>query len=113
MVQTEARGARSTEDAVESTTRTRILNAVLESGPVSASEIAAQMRLTAAAVRRHLDALERDRFIEVTLVRRPGAGAGRPARRYVVAPEGHERLGNDYLEVADDALRGDLIGARS
>lgn len=105
MVQTEVRSARSTEDAAESTTRSRILNAVLESGPVSASEIAARMGLTAAAVRRHLDALERDRFIEVTLVRRPGAGAGRPARRYVVAPEGHERLGNDYLEVAHDALR--------
>lgn len=105
MVQTEARGARVAEDSPEATTRSRILTSVLENGPVSASEIAAQMSLTPAAVRRHLDALERERFIEVTLVRRPGAGAGRPARRYVVAPEGHERLGNDYLEVAGDALQ--------
>ena len=105
MIDTEARGARGLDDAPETTTRSRILTTVLEQGPVSASEVAARMSLTPAAVRRHLDALERDRFIEVTMVRRPGAGAGRPARRYVVAPEGHERLSNDYLGVAGDALQ--------
>lgn len=107
MAETTTRGARvsSIEEAHESTTRSRVLNAVLEHGPVSASDLGQVMELTPAAVRRHLDALERDRFIEVTMVRRPGAGAGRPARRYVVAPEGHERLGNDYLGVASDALQ--------
>lgn len=91
-------------DAAESTTRSRVLNAVLEHGPVSARDLGRTLDLTPAAIRRHLDALERDRFIEVTVVRRPGAGAGRPARRYVVAPEGHERLGNDYLGIAAEAL---------
>ncbi|MDO5617761.1 helix-turn-helix transcriptional regulator [Kocuria sp.] len=92
------------DDSAESTTRSRVLNAVLEHGPVSARDLGRRMDLTPAAIRRHLDALERERFIEVTMVRRPGAGAGRPARRYVVAPEGHERLGNDYLGIAADAL---------
>lgn len=92
------------EESTESTTRSRVLNAVLEHGPVSARDLGRRMDLTPAAIRRHLDALERDRFIEVTMVRRPGSGAGRPARRYVVAPEGHERLGNDYLGIAADAL---------
>lgn len=107
MVEMPTRSARGTsvEESQESSTRSRVLNAVLEHGPVSASDLGQIMDLTPAAVRRHLDALERDRFIEVTMVRRPGAGAGRPARRYVVTPEGHERLGNDYLGVASDALQ--------
>lgn len=106
MVETQPTPTRSgaAEETPEATTRSRILTLVLEHGPVSASELGRLMQLTPAAVRRHLDALERERFIEVTMVRRPGAGAGRPARRYVVAPEGHERLGNDYLGVAADAL---------
>lgn len=98
------RGSLRSDDPSESNTRTRVLNAVLEHGPVSARDLGRVLKLTPAAIRRHLDALERDRFIEVTMVRRPGTGAGRPARRYVVAPEGHERLGNDYLGIAADAL---------
>ncbi|NHU84024.1 MarR family transcriptional regulator [Kocuria sp. JC486] len=92
------------EESAESNTRSRVLNTVLEHGPVSARDLGRLLDLTPAAIRRHLDALERDRFIEVTMVRRHGAGAGRPARRYVVAPEGHERIGNDYLGIAADAL---------
>ncbi|KAA9394974.1 winged helix-turn-helix transcriptional regulator [Kocuria coralli] len=99
-----ARGPLSLEEAAESSTRSRVLNAVLEHGPVSARDLGKILDLTPAAVRRHLDALERDHFIEVTMVRRHAAGAGRPARRYVVAPKGHERLGNDYLGIAADAL---------
>lgn len=94
----------TTDEPTESKTRSKVLNAVLEHGPVTARELGDRLDLTPAAIRRHLDTLERERFIEVTLVRRPGTGAGRPARRYVVAPEGHERLGNDYLGIAADAL---------
>lgn len=94
----------ATDQKSEATTRSKVLGAVLEHGPVSARDLGKRLDLTPAAIRRHLDALERERFIEVTMVRRPGSGAGRPARRYVVAPEGHERLGNDYLSIAADAL---------
>lgn len=81
----------------EERTRDRVLREVLNNGPVSAATLGELLSLTPAAVRRHLDALESNNMIEVAPIKKHGAGAGRPARRYVIAPQGHERLGNDYL----------------
>ena len=64
-------------------TRERVLQLVLTRGPVSAAEIGRELELTAAAVRRHLDALEEDSLVEVKRVT-AARGAGRPSRRYVV-----------------------------
>ncbi|WP_421084034.1 helix-turn-helix transcriptional regulator [Rothia nasimurium] len=88
----------------EERTRDRVLQGVLTHGPVSAAKLGELLNLTPAAVRRHLDVLEKDRLIEVASHRQHGAGAGRPARRYVIAPKGHTELGNDYLDIARDAL---------
>ena len=88
----------------EERTRDRVLGAVLEHGPVSAAELGERLGFTPAAVRRHLDALERQGLIEVKRVSSPGAGAGRPARRYVVSQQGQSYLGNDYLTIATEAL---------
>ena len=87
-------GARKAE--AEERTRDRVLRGVLNHGPVSAANLGELLSLTPAAVRRHLDAL--------APLKQYGAGAGRPARRYVIAPQGHERLGNDYLLIARNAL---------
>ena len=95
-------GARKAE--VEERTRDRVLRGVLNHGPVSAASLGELLSLTPAAVRRHLDALEQANMIEVPSLKQYGAGAGRPARRYVIAPQGHERLGNDYLMIARNAL---------
>ncbi|OFN04624.1 ArsR family transcriptional regulator [Rothia sp. HMSC064D08] len=95
-------GARKAE--VEERTRDRVLRGVLNHGPVSAASLGELLSLTPAAVRRHLDALEHANMIEVASLKQYGAGAGRPARRYVIAPQGHERLGNDYLMIARNAL---------
>lgn len=95
-------GARKAE--VEERTRDRVLRGVLSHGPVSAASLGELLSLTPAAVRRHLDALEQANMIEVASLKQYGAGAGRPARRYVIAPQGHERLGNDYLMIARNAL---------
>jgi len=95
-------GARKAE--VEERTRDRVLRGVLNHGPVSAASLGELLSLTPAAVRRHLDALEQANMIEVASLKQYGAGAGRPARRYVIAPQGHERLGNDYLMIARNAL---------
>ena len=81
-------------------TRDRVLAAVLEHGPVSAAELGDLLGFTPAAVRRHLDHLSRAGIIEVKRVARSGAGAGRPARRYVLSSEGQSSLGNDYLDIA-------------
>ena len=89
----------------EKRTRDRVLQGVLTHGPISAAHLGEQLNLTPAAVRRHLDALEADGVIIVAPLKQHGAGAGRPARRYVIAPQGHAKLGNDYLDIARDALR--------
>ncbi len=86
-------------------TRDRVLNAVLEHGPISAAELGDLLGFTPAAVRRHLDQLSRRGVIEVKRVARAGAGAGRPARRYVLSSQGQSSLGNDYLDIATSALR--------
>ena len=85
-------------------TRDRVLAAVLERGPVSAAELGSGLGFTPAAVRRHLDALSRDGLIEVKRGGSTSAGAGRPARRYVLSQRGQSRLGNDYLDIARAAL---------
>lgn len=85
-------------------TRDRVLAAVLEHGPVSAAELGDLLGFTPAAVRRHLDHLFRAGDIEVKRVAKSGAGAGRPARRYVLSSQGQSSLGNDYLDIAALAL---------
>lgn len=85
-------------------TRDRVLTAVLEHGPVSAAQLGTLLGLTPAAVRRHLDTLSRHGVIEVKLINNPRAGAGRPARRYVVSKQGQTELGDDYLGIARLAL---------
>lgn len=89
----------------EARTRDRVLNAVLEHGPVSAAQLGTMLGLTPAAVRRHLDVLERSELIEVKRLRGSGVGAGRPARRYVLSSQGQSTLGNDYLDIARAALK--------
>ncbi|WP_459792733.1 helix-turn-helix transcriptional regulator [Arthrobacter sp. AD-310] len=99
-----AAGAGPLADADERT-RDRVLSAVLEHGPVSAAELGDLLGFTPAAVRRHLDHLSRAGVIEVKRVAKPGAGAGRPARRYVLSSAGQSSLGNDYLDIAALALQ--------
>ena len=85
-------------------TRQKVMHAVLSQGPVSAAIIGKKLELTAAAVRRHLDALEEDGFVEVKAVSGSQRGAGRPSRRYVVTQQGQVQLGDDYLSVATHAM---------
>jgi predicted ArsR family transcriptional regulator len=96
----------------EERTRDRVLSAVLEHGPVSAAELGDLLGFTPAAVRRHLDHLSRSGVIEVKRAARAGAGAGRPARRYVLSSQGQSTLGDDYLDIAGLALErlGEIAG---
>lgn len=88
----------------EERTRDRVLQAVLKQGPVSAAELGESLGFTSAAVRRHLDTLSKQGLVEVKLVANQAGGAGRPARRYVLSQRGQTKLGNDYLDIATDAL---------
>jgi predicted ArsR family transcriptional regulator len=100
-----AQGAPSPAADSDERTRDRVLSAVLEHGPVSAAELGDLLGFTPAAVRRHLDHLSRAGVIEVKRVARAGAGAGRPARRYVLSSQGQSTLGDDYLNIASSALK--------
>jgi predicted ArsR family transcriptional regulator len=100
-----AQGALSPAADTDERTRVRVLNAVLEHGPVSAAELGDLLGFTPAAVRRHLDHLSRAGVIEVKRAARAGAGAGRPARRYVLSSQGQSTLGDDYLNIASSALK--------
>lgn len=104
------------EVQAESRTRDRVRRAVGERGPVSASALAKELGLTAAAVRRHLDALEHDGVI-VEHVPSGGAprGRGRPARAYVLTAEGQEQFTTAYDGVATAALHylADTMGEQA
>ena len=93
------------KQAPVASTRERVLAIVLEHGPIAAADVGKKLGLTAAAVRRHLDQLSADSIIEVKRIAGRAAGAGRPARCYVVSREGQTHIGNDYLNIASAALR--------
>jgi predicted ArsR family transcriptional regulator len=94
------------DGSAESRTRDRVRRAVGERGPLTARDLATELGLTAAAVRRHLDALAQDGLItERELTPGPaGRGRGRPARRYVLTDLGQEQLATTYDGVATAAL---------
>jgi len=81
---------------------------VQESGPLTAAALAERLQLSAAAIRRHLDALVADGiFVEV----QPRAsslrprGRGRPARAYALTDTGRASFGHAYDDLASTALR--------
>ncbi|MDD9205178.1 helix-turn-helix domain-containing protein, partial [Georgenia sp. 10Sc9-8] len=89
----------------DTTTRERVLQLVVEQGPVSAAELARELDLTPAAVRRHIAVLEDHRQI---VVHEPGGPVnrrrGRPARHYVATDAGRAGLSDAYSDLATHAL---------
>lgn len=87
-------------------TRGAIIQLLLESGPITASRIGEQLGLSAAGVRRHLDAL-----IEAGDAQANAAaawqqeGRGRPAKRYQLTSAGRAKLTHSYDDLASAAMR--------
>ena len=94
------------KNALEDTTRDRVVRTILESGPTTAAGLAEALRLTPAAVRRHLDALLADGLIEERAPR-PTAprGRGRPARLFAMTRAGRDKFDQSYDDLAASALR--------
>jgi predicted ArsR family transcriptional regulator len=94
--------------SAEGRTRDAVTRLVQESGPLTAAALAERLQLSAAAVRRHLDALVADGiFVEVqprTSTLRP-RGRGRPARAYALTDAGRASFGHAYDDLASTALR--------
>ncbi len=91
------------QDTGEQGTRERVARVILENGASTAAELADQLELTPAAVRRHLDALLADGVIQPA---RPRAhtGRGRPARAFVITDTGRDTFHQAYDDLAAGAL---------
>ncbi|MDG4668980.1 metalloregulator ArsR/SmtB family transcription factor [Mycobacterium sp. 236(2023)] len=87
-------------------TRKVIVQLLLESGPTTASHIGECLGLSAAGVRRHLDAL-----IDAGEAQANAAaawqqeGRGRPAKRYQLTAAGRAKLEHTYDDLASAAMR--------
>ena len=87
-------------------TRERVANSIMTEGPSTAVDLARRLRLTPAAVRRHLDLLLADGVIEAREQRITGArGRGRPAKVFVVTDAGRDHFDQAYDDLASNALR--------
>lgn len=87
-------------------TRRAIVQMLLESGSITAVEIGRRLGISAAGVRRHLDALVDSGDAEFN----PSApwqqsGRGRPAKRYRLTSAGRAKLEHTYDDLASAAMR--------
>ncbi|SHG83304.1 Predicted transcriptional regulator, ArsR family [Jatrophihabitans endophyticus] len=87
-------------------TRDAVTRAIREQGPQTAADLAEQLGLSPAAIRRHLDALVADGLL-VEREPRPSArrGRGRPARSYALTDAGRAACPHGYDDLANTALR--------
>ena len=92
--------------AQDGATRREIVRLLLESGSITAAEIGSKLGISAAGVRRHLDALVEDGDAEA----QPAAawqhvGRGRPAKRFRLTAAGRGKLEHTYDDLASAAIR--------
>jgi predicted ArsR family transcriptional regulator len=87
-------------------TRAAVVQLLLESGPVTASRIGERLGLSAAGVRRHLDALLDAGDAQANAAASwQQSGRGRPAKRYQLTAAGRAKLGHTYDDLAAAAMR--------
>ncbi len=87
-------------------TRARVVAGIGEHGPSTAAQLAEQLALTPAAVRRHLDHLVHAGVLEEQERRTHGPrGRGRPARQFRLTDAGRGQLDQQYDDLATEALR--------
>ena len=87
-------------------TRDLVARSILENGPTTAVVLAANLGLTPAGIRRHLDALVADGILEA---REPHSaisrGRGRPSKVFVMTDGGREKFEHSYDDLAVAALK--------
>jgi predicted ArsR family transcriptional regulator len=102
----ETAGAAAAATSGERHTRGAIVQLLLESGPITAGEIGDQLGISAAGVRRHLDALlDAGEAQSSAAAAWQHNGRGRPARRYRLTPAGRAKMEHTYDDLAVQAIR--------
>lgn len=92
--------------APEGQTRRAVVRLLLEESPITATEISHRLGLSAAGVRRHIDALmESGEAQEAPTSTTGRRGRGRPAKQFQITARGRGKLGHAYDDLAGAALR--------
>ncbi len=87
-------------------TRDRVAQLLLERGAATAAELAVELGLSPAAIRRHLDAMLADGLVEARERRPRGPrGRGRPAKTFALTATARETFPHFYDGIATAALR--------
>jgi predicted ArsR family transcriptional regulator len=87
-------------------TRQAIVQLLLEEGPITAGQIGERLGISAAGVRRHLDALMDAGDAQSSAAAAwQHSGRGRPAKRYRLTADGRAKLDHTYDDLAVAAMR--------
>ncbi|MEE3850403.1 metalloregulator ArsR/SmtB family transcription factor [Gordonia sp. LSe1-13] len=89
-------------------TRAAVVSLLVEDGPLTATEIADRLGISAAGVRRHLDALAEIGDVETSssgFGRRGQRGRGRPAKWFQLTATGRGKMRHAYDDLAGAAMR--------
>ncbi|WP_439033095.1 helix-turn-helix transcriptional regulator [Gordonia terrae] len=86
-------------------TRDAVVNLLVEDGPLTAGEIGERLGISAAGVRRHLDALTSAGDIEVASPGFGQRGRGRPAKWFQLTASGRGKMRHAYDDLAGAAMR--------
>lgn len=88
-------------------TRHAVMAQMLKRGPVAAADIAEELGISPAGVRRHLDILLEESLVETcrpNQVAGEEAARGRPAKHYRLTDLGRSQFGEGYEDIAVGAL---------
>ena len=87
-------------------TRDRVSQLLMDRGSATAAELGAELGLSPAAIRKHLDAMLADGLVEAREARTPGPrGRGRPAKTFTLTAAARENFPHFYDGIATAALR--------
>lgn len=87
-------------------TRQRVVDSILQLGPLTARQLADLLELTPAAIRRHLTALLADGTLQDSEQRVYGArGRGRPSKIFSLTDMGRSEFHHTYDALAIEAMR--------
>ncbi|WCN38400.1 helix-turn-helix transcriptional regulator [Aneurinibacillus uraniidurans] len=87
-----------------SSTRNQILHMLKIKGSMTVGEMAQELEITEMAVRRHLNTLERDKYIQTRLLRQ---AMGRPTNVYSLSQEADNMFPKNYQDLTLEIL-GDI-----